>query len=127
MTTKERGVVRGRRVRVTRVDSCGRVIYGENSQAVSKSLAEISYTANTLDTDAIDQRDFDGEPSIYEAARTRWVSYNIEATFNKVDPEFFSLVTKQRVYLDEDGNAIGFAINSDVDVYIEGIGLELWV
>lgn len=127
MATKERAVVKGRRVRVTRVDSCGRVIYGEASQAVSKSFASIAYTANTLDSDGIDVRDADGEPSIYEASRSRFASYSIEAVFNKVDPEFFSLVTKQRVYLDEDGNAIGFAVNADVDVYIEGIALELWV
>lgn len=124
--TKARGVVGGRRTRVTRVDSCGRVIYGEDSQAVTKSFASVAYTQNTLDSDGVDLRDADGEPSIYEAPRTRFASYAIEAVFNKVDPEFFSLVTKQRVYLDADGNAIGFAINSDVDVYVEGIALEVW-
>lgn len=126
MVSKEHGVVRGRRVRVTRVDNCGEVIYGEASQAVSKSFASVAYTANTLDSDGIDQRNADDSPGIYEEGRSRFASYSIEAVFNKVDPEFFSLVTKQRVYLDEDGNAIGFAINSDVDVYVEGIALELW-
>jgi hypothetical protein len=127
MVTKNRGVVKGRRLRVTRVDNCGRVIYGENSQAVTKSFSSIAYSNNTLDSDGIDLRDADGEPSIYEPTRSRFASFNIEATMTRVDPEFFSLVTKQRVYLDADGNAIGFAINSDVDVYIEGIAMELWV
>lgn len=126
MVSKERGIVRGRRLRVTRVDACGRPIYGEESQAVSKSFASIEYTANTVDTDGIDVRDADGEPSIREDASSKFASYGITAVFNKVDPEFFEIVTKQRVYRDETGLAIGFAVNSKVDTELEAFALELW-
>lgn len=126
MVSKERSTVRGRRVRATRVDNCGVPVYANNAQAVSKAFASVTYTANTLDNEGIDARDADGEPGIYEPGRSKFVSYGVEAVFNRVDPEFFSLVTKQRVYRNEAGDAIGFAVNSDVDTEIEGFALELW-
>lgn len=126
MASKERGVVRGRVIRATRIDNCGVVSYGEASQAVSKSWASVAYTVNTIDTDGIDQRNADGTPGIYEDGTSKFGSFAIEAIFNKVDPEFFELVTKQRVYRNSSGEAIGFAINADTDTLIEGFGLELW-
>lgn len=124
--SKERGVVRGRVIRATRVDNCGVVQYGEYSKAVSKSWASVAYTVNTIDTDGIDQRNADGSPAIFEDGTSKFGSFAIEAVFNKVDPEFFELVTKQRVYRDAAGEAIGFAINADTDTLIEGFALELW-
>ncbi len=126
MVSKERGVVRGRVVRVTRTDSCGYVKYGEFSHAVSKSWASVAYTVNTIDTDGIDQRNADGTPAIFEDGTSAFGSFGIEAVFNKVDPEFFELVTKQRVYRDANGEPIGFAINKDTNTTIEGFALELW-
>jgi hypothetical protein len=102
------------------------VQYGEFSQAVSKSWASVAYTVNTIDTDGIDQRNADGTPAIFENGTSKFGSFAVEAVFNKVDPEFFELVTKQRVYRDAAGEPIGFAINADTDTLIEGFALELW-
>lgn len=124
--SKNRGTVRGHRARLTRVDGCGAPIFGDNSQAVTKSFASVAYTVNTTDTDGIDLRDADGKPSIREDAVSDFASFGIEAIFNKVDPEFFEIATKQRVIRDEDGVAIGFAINSKTDTRIEGFALEVW-
>lgn len=126
MVAKERGVVRGRVVRATRLDNCGNVIYSEASQVVSKSWASVAYTVNTIDTDGIDQRNADGTPGIYEDGTSKFGSFGIEAVFNRVDPEFFELVTKQRLYRDAQGEVVGFAINKDTDTTIEGFALELW-
>lgn len=126
MVSKERTTIRGRRVRATRVDNCGAPIYGDKSQAVSKAFASVAYTANTIDNEGIDQRDADGEPGIYVPGTSKFASYAVEAVFNRVDPEFFSLITKQRVYRNDSGDAIGFVVNSDVDTELEGFALELW-
>lgn len=124
--SKNRGTVRGHRARLTRVDACGEPIFGDDSQAVTKSFASVAYTVNTVDTDGIDLRDADGKPSIREDAQSDFASFGIEAVFNKVDPEFFEIATKQRVIRDEAGVAIGFAINSKTDTKIEGFALEVW-
>lgn len=119
-------MVRGRVARGTRVDGCGAPIFGDDSVVTTKNFVTVAYTGNTLDSDEINLTDADGEPSVYEAAQTRFASENVEVTFSKVDPEFFELFTKQRVLRDIDGVAVGFAINKDVDVYIEGFALEVW-
>ncbi|QIG59038.1 major tail protein [Microbacterium phage Fransoyer] len=126
MVSQGRKAMRGRLARATRVDACGRVVFGEASQAVSKGFITAAWTVNTVETAAIEQENANGERCIYEGAKTRFVSYSLVLTFCEVDPEFFSLVTGQRVILDADGNAAGFAINSDVDLGDRGFALEIW-
>lgn len=126
MVSTGRKAMRGRLARVTRVDACGRVVYGEDSQAVSKGWVSAAWTANTTETAEITLDGADGEPIIQERAKQRFAGFTLSMTFGEVDPEFFSLVTGQRVYLDGDGNAIGFAINTDVDLGDRGFALEIW-
>lgn len=126
MASKGRGAVKGRRLRVTRLDGCGRIVYGEDSQAVSKGFVSVAWTANTIDTDEVNQPNASGERCIYEAAETELTGYTMTAVFCEVDPELFSLVTGQRVYLDENGDAIGFAVNTDVKLTGQGFALEVW-
>lgn len=118
--------VRGRRIRVTRLDGCGRPLYGEDSQAVSKGFITASYTANTTETDEINQQNAGGESCIYEPAVSSLTGYTLEIVFCEVDPELFSLVTGQEVYLDANGDAIGFSVGTDVDLEAQGFAFELW-
>lgn len=126
MASQGRKAMRGRLARVTRVDACGRVVFGEDSQAVSKGWISAQWTVNTTESAAIEQENANGDRCIYEGPKTSFTGYTLTMTFCEVDPEFFSLVTGQRVYLDEDGNAIGFAISSDIDLGDRGFGLEIW-
>lgn len=126
MATKARGAVRGRRLRVTRLDGCGRVVYGDASQAVSKGFVSVGWTANTIQTDEVNQPNASGDRCIYEAPETKLTGFTLNMVFCEVDPELFSLVTGQRVYLDENGDAIGFAVNTDVDLSGQGFALEVW-
>lgn len=118
--------VRGSVARVTRVDGCGDVIYGDDSQAVTKSFVSVARTGNTTSNDEIDLKDADGVSSVYEPARENYAGASLEITFSRVDPEFFEIVTKQRVIRDAFGRATGFAINKKVDVYLEAFALEVW-
>lgn len=126
MASTGRKAMRGRLARVTRIDACGRVVYGDASQAVSKGFISVAWTANTVETDEINQTNANGERCIYEAPKTSLASYSLNMTFCEVDPELFSLITGQKVYLDENGDAIGFAINSKVDLGERGFALEVW-
>jgi len=126
MASAGRKAMRGRLARATRVDACGRVVYGEASQAVSKGLITVAWTMNSTESPAIEQENFNGDPCILEPAKTRFTSFSLVMTFCEVDPEFFSLVTGQRVILDAFGNAVGFAISTDVDLGDRGFALEVW-
>lgn len=118
--------MQGRSSRVTSIDACGRVVYGESSQAVSEGFVSVAWTANTTEDAAIEQQNAAGKRCIYKPARTNFASYSVVMTFCEVDPEYFALVTGQRVFLDGNGDAVGFAISSDIDLGDRGFALEVW-
>lgn len=126
MVSKGRGAFKGSRLRATRLDGCGRVVYGDASQGVSKGFVSVAWTANTTEVAAVEQQNANGDPCIFEPAKQRLTGYSLTMVFCEVDPELFSLITGQRVYVDENGDAIGFAISTDVDLGNQGFALEVW-
>lgn len=126
MVSKPGKSMEGHTIRATSVDACGRVVYGESSQAVSEGFISVAWTANTSDVAEIVQENARGQRCIYRRAKTSLTGYTVTITFCEVDPELFSLITGQRVYLDANGDAVGFAINTDVDLGDRGFALEVW-
>lgn len=126
MATKTLKLVKGRRIRLTRVDSCGRPVYGEYGQAVSKGFITVALTANTVDTDEVNLTNASGERCIYIPAESSIAGYAVEITFCDVDPDLFSLATSQPVVQDDDGDTVGMAVDTAVDTTATGFALELW-
>jgi hypothetical protein len=126
MPTKCLSLVRGRRIRLTRLDGCGRPVYGEASSVVSKGFITIAFTANTTESDEINVTNAAGEVCVFEPAETSLTGYSVEIQFCEVDPELLALVTGQSVYVDAFGNVSGFTVNTKVSLDNQGFGLELW-
>lgn len=124
MATKCLSLVKGRRIRLTRLDNCGRPIYGEGSQAVSKGFISVALTANTTDSDEINVTNAAGEVCVYEPSETSLTGYGVEIAFCEVDPELFALATSQSVYM-YNGDAVGFSVNTKQEVK-NSFALELW-
>lgn len=125
--TKCLPLAKGRRIRVTRLDGCGRPIYGDDSQVVSKGFISVSYTANTTESDEINVPNASGEVCIYEPSVTSLVGYGIEIAFCNVDPELISILTGQEVVLGADGSTvIGFDVDTKVSLDNSNFALELW-
>lgn len=118
-------LVKGRRIRLTALDFCGRPIYSDDSTAVSKGFISVAYTANTTETDAVSVPNAAGELVINEPAETTVSGYSVEISFAEVDPELFSLATGQPVVLDLDGNVIGLDIDTRIEI-TTAFALELW-
>jgi len=126
--TKCLSPVKGRRLRVTRLDSCGRPVFGEDSQAVSKGFVTVSFTANTTESDEINVTNAAGEVCIYEASVQQLVGYGIEIQFCGVDPDLLSIVTGQPVVLGWDGSTvIGFDVDTQIELSQVNWGFELWM
>jgi hypothetical protein len=125
--TKCLSLVKGRRIRVTSLDSCGRPVYGDDSQVVSKGFISVAFTANTTESDEINVTNAAGEICVYEAAVTSLVGYGIEVQFCEVDPELFALVTGQPVVLAADGSTVvGFDVDTKIGLENSNFALELW-
>lgn len=120
--------VKGRRLRVTRLDSCGRPVYGEDSQAVSKGFINVSFTANTTESDEINLTNAAGEVCVFEASVQTLTGYTLEIQFCGVDPDLLSIVTGQPVVLGADGETvIGFDIDTKIELSDVNFGFELWL
>lgn len=125
--TKCLPLVKGRRIRVTRLDGCGRPVYGEDSQVVTSGFISVAFTANTTESDEINQVNAAGETCVYEPSETSLTGYGVEITFCNVDPDLLALVTGQNVVLSADGETvIGFDIDTKIGLENSNFALELW-
>lgn len=126
MPTKCLSLVKGRRIRLTRLDGCGRPVYGDCSTAISKGFISVAFTANTTESDEISVTNAAGEICVFEPAETSLTGYAVEIAFCEVDPDLFALVTGQPVVVDSFGNVIGFDIDTKTSLSGQGFALELW-
>ena len=60
-TTRRPSLVRGRVARITRLDSCGRFVYGEYNQAITDGIITVTFISNTNTTDEISVVKMDGQ------------------------------------------------------------------
>lgn len=124
--TKKVALVKGRRLRVTRLDACGRPVYGDDATATSKGFISVAFSARTNESDAIQITNAAGEIIVEEASVLTLSGYGVEMVFGEVDPDLFSLITGQDVVLDGDGNAVGFDIDTQIELTGAGFALEVW-
>lgn len=124
--TKDFGLIQGRVARVTRLDGCGRPLFGDGNSVVSEGFIQVQYTANTTDTDAITVTNAGGKSILKQPGFSSPNGYALQMDFGKVDPEFVSIMTGQEVFLDLDGNAVGFGVDTKVDITKSGFALEVW-
>lgn len=119
-------LVKGRRIRVTRLDSCGRPVYGDSSSVVSKGFISVAFTANTTESDEISVTNAAGEVCVYEASVTSLSGYGVEIQFCNVDPELFALITGQNVVTGFGTTVVGFDVDTKVALSNSNFALELW-
>lgn len=123
--TKSFSLLKGRRLRVTRVDNCGRVVYGDDSTIVNKGFVSVGLTTNTTESDAISVTNANGDICVSESGVVSLAGYGVEIAFCNVDPELLALITGQEVYLDAQGDPIGFTQNTKIQLD-GGFALEVW-
>lgn len=127
MTSQCFSLVRGRAMRVTKLDGCGRVSLGPRSQVVTEGFISVGLTANTEEGETISVTNAAGKICILDEPAPSFTGYSIEVAFCGVDPELFSLMSGQAVVLSADGTeSVGFRVNSAVNVEASGFALELW-
>ena len=127
MTAKCFSLVRGRAMRVTALDGCGRPKKGACSTVVSDGFVSAAFTANTDTGDEISVTNAAGRICVRDTPCPVFTGYTLELTFCEVDPELLSLLTGQQpVYDAQTQDAIGFRMNSDISACDSGFALEIW-
>jgi hypothetical protein len=129
MATKCFSLVRGRVLRVTKLDGCGAVSLGPTSMVTSDGFITVTFTANTDEGETISVTNAAGRVCILDEPCPKFTGYDVEVAFCGVDPDLYALMTGQPVVLDgatPTPNAVGFKMNTDVDACATGFALELW-
>jgi hypothetical protein len=120
-------LVRGRVLRATRLDGCGRVLPGSRSTVVSEGFISVGLTANNEEGETISVTNAAGDICILDEPAPKFTGYTIEVAFCGVQPELFTLMTGQPLVLSADGTeAVGFRVNSKIRADESGFALEMW-
>lgn len=127
MVTRCGSYLRGRMMRVTRLDGCGRVIYGPDSVVTSKGMVTVTYTANIDEGEEVNQQNAAGERCVYDPAVPSQLGYTVEVAFCEVDPEMFSIMTGQDVYTNAFGDVTGVKVNTSISLLDTAFALEVWL
>lgn len=120
-------LVRGRVMRVTRLDGCGAVVLGPDSQVVSDGFISVALTAQTDEGTAISVTNAAGKVCISDEPCPAFTGYDITVEFCGVDPALIQIMTGQPVVMDAaETVAIGFRMNTAIDACESGFALEVW-
>lgn len=93
MATKKLKSIKGRRVRITRLDECGVPVYGSCSVVVSEGFITVTWGTEKEDGQEYTQKNAWGDLCINDkdAPITKWVNVGIE--FCEVDPDVLDIIT----------------------------------
>lgn len=125
MATKCFSVVRGKRVRVTRLDECGVPMDHLCGFVVTKGFISVSFSAEIEDGDEVLLKNANGEICILDSTCPSFKHYSIEVEFCNVDPDLFSMMSGVEVVADYAGNSVGFQVGEKM-ACTDGYALELW-
>lgn len=126
MSTKCYAQVRGRVIRVTRLDACGNPDPGASAVVVSKRVSTVTIDEVTDDGTNIRERNFADELCVVDDAFTSIIGYTADIALCGVDPELVSLLTGQPVVTNAAGDIVGFDATTTVDLDSFGFAIEVW-
>lgn len=123
---KSISAIRGKRLRVTRVNGAGSPVIGDGNMAASKGFVTVSYTTNTEEGEAVTSTNANGEICANEPGTPSFNGFGVEIEFCDVDFAIFELITGQELVLDEDGEIIGITESTSVSLADVSFALEVW-
>lgn len=126
MTTQCFTPIRGKRLRVTRLDECGNVPARStpSSYVCTDGFISVSLSAEVESGTEIITRKADGSLCVNERMADSFKRFTVEIQFCNVDPDLYELVTNADPYADYSGNVNGITIaEGTID---SKFALELW-
>lgn len=127
MPTERWKSVRGRRMRLTRLDECCAPVAAATPCAVivSKGFVSVAYSPEISEAEEIEQKNAAGEICVTDPGcdEVKWINTTISLCV--VDPDILNFVTGSPLVLDAAGNSVGNRIQSGA-VCGTNFALEVW-
>lgn len=118
--------VLGKRIRVTRLDACGRVPTAGTADAfiVTNGFITVNLTAEVEDGQEIITRRADGSLCVNERTPNSFKNFTVEIEFCGVDPALKTFMTNANPYEDWNGDLAGFTVpEGEIN---KAFAFELW-
>ena len=115
--------IRGKALRITKLDACGNIVYGAKSTLVTDGFIKIDLKAEREDGEETNQKNANGKLCVVDKAPAQLKYVTAEMEFCGVNPELASMITGQPVILNAAGDAVGVPIGETVEAFF---ALEVW-
>lgn len=119
-------LVRGRVMRATRLDACGRIADRACSSIATSGFVSVALTARINEGEEISVTNAGGQTCAKDTPAPTFDGYGVAITFCDVDPQLYAMMTNQSVVFDATGTAVGFRVNSKVNTADANFALEVW-
>ena len=118
-------VVRGKRLRATKVDRCGLPLAGEGSSLVTSGFVSVNYTPNMEEGEDLTQKNADGKNCVVDRTEPEMKWVDVSAVLCEVDVELLAMMTNLPQVLDYANRPTGFRMSKNIDL-ATGVALEVW-
>ncbi|MFJ9719878.1 hypothetical protein ACIRPQ_28800 [Streptomyces sp. NPDC101213] len=119
-------VVEGDRIRITRIDGCGRPIYGACNSVVTDGIVSIKFSPEVQEGEEKTQVNFAGRNCVSRAGCDTVKWWTVEMVWCNINFAAFSFMNPTyRIRRDADGDPIGFYVSNKVDCSA-GYAVEVW-
>lgn len=116
----------GKRIRVTRLDTCGvpPAAGAADSNIATSGFVTVSLSAEVEDGNEIIVRNAAGQICVNERMSSNFKRFNVEIAFCGVNPALLAMVTNAETYKNEGGDNIGVVVPEGA--LNKAFALELW-
>ncbi len=118
-------VVKGIRLRATKVNSCGLPIAGNSNYVVTDGFVTLTLSPVLQEAEELEQKNAEGRTCVIDRTPPERKYYNVSLVLCQVNTCLISLFNGWEQESDWDGNAVGFRDQKTVESDY-GVALELW-
>lgn len=118
-------VVKGTRLRATKVNSCGLPVSGPANYVTTDGWVSLAMSPVMQDAEELEQRNAEGRVCVAERTPPERKYYNLTLTLCNVNTSLISLFNGWEQELDYAGNPVGFRDQREVESDY-GVALEVW-
>ena len=119
-------LIRGRMMRATRLDECGRLKPGAVSSIATDGFVSVALTTVVQDAEVLSVTNAAGKVAVEDKGSPEFRGYGVAITFVNVNPELYAMLTNQSVVLNSAGDAVGFRVNTGRSPAGANFALEVW-
>ncbi len=117
-------IVKGVRLRATRINSCGLPIAGPANSIVTDGYVSVKMTAVMNEAKELEQLNAEGRVCVQDRTPPERKHYKVDLELCNVNTGLISLFTEWEQVLDYNGESVGFRDQTETSEY--GVALEVW-